>query len=470
MTSVKKHNKNIRGKGLFSLDLFFTFLVNYPLFLILAVYSSMTEASFYQFGVNLAVIAGVITIANLSVGLYDAKVRDSYRVLIRRIIISFALTYMALQTLIYPLFSQYEFSQTVLLMVLLLTYLTIFYLRYLTTSSNILGYSRKKVIVIGAGERASIIHKRMRRMVDRKNFELLGFIATPKDKLEVLQNETVIQLESLDNLVEYALENEVDEIVIAPDEKRGVLPVELLFECKMRGIEIVDILDFLEDETGQIAVNMIYPSWIIYANGFHSPNYIQEVFDYILNAIIATFVLLFTWPIMIITALAIYFEDGKKTKSPIFYKQIRVGLNGERFNIVKFRSMGPDAEKNGAQWASKSDNRVTKVGHFIRKYRVDELPQLINVFKGEMCFVGPRPERPEFVSELIKESSYYNYRHNAKPGLTGWAQLKYPYGASTEDSIEKLKYDLYYIKHRSLLLDALILIRTVEIVLFGKGR
>jgi lipopolysaccharide/colanic/teichoic acid biosynthesis glycosyltransferase len=182
----------------------------------------------------------------------------------------------------------------------------------------------------------------------------------------------------------------------------------------------------------------------------------------------ALFLLLLTWPIMLVTILCIKISDG--ISAPAFYKQERVGLDGEPFNIIKFRSMRLDAEKNGAQMASENDNRITKVGQYLRKYRIDELPQIWNILHGDMGFVGPRPERPEFVQELIKNIPYYNERHNVKPGLTGWAQLKYPYGATEADSLEKLKYDLYYIKHRSFLLDLLILIRTVEIVLFGKGR
>ena len=268
----------------------------------------------------------------------------------------------------------------------------------------------------------------------------------------------------------FVVENDIEEIVIACDQRRGTLPIEILFDCRLRGIEITDLLDFMERETGQIAVNLMYPSWVIYSNGFHSQNYLRDALDYSMNAILALFVLFFAWPFMLITAMIIYLDDGRRTKTSVFYKQERVGQNGRLFKIIKFRSMRPDAEKDGAKWASKNDNRVTRIGAFIRKYRIDELPQLINVFKGEMSFIGPRPERPEFVEQLVKEVPYYNQRHNVKPGLAGWAQLNYPYGASVEDSMEKLKFDLYYVKHQSLLLDILILIRTVEIVLFGKGR
>lgn len=173
---------------------------------------------------------------------------------------------------------------------------------------------------------------------------------------------------------------------------------------------------------------------------------------------------------MLLTAFVIYLDDGRKTGASVFYKQVRVGKNGEPFSIYKFRSMGVDAEKNGAQWADKNDMRVTRVGGFIRKYRLDELPQLYNVFRGDMSFVGPRPERPEFVEQLDKQIPFYAKRHSVKPGLAGWAQLNYPYGASVEDAEGKLKYDLYYVKHKSFLLDMLVLIRTIEVVLFGKGQ
>ena len=241
-----------------------------------------------------------------------------------------------------------------------------------------------------------------------------------------------------------------------------------MFACKIRGIEIIDILDFIERETGQIAVNLIYPSWVIYSNGFASNNYLRNTLDWIFNAGMALVLLLLTWPVMLITALCMKVTEG--FNAPIFYKQERVGLDGEPFNMIKFRSMRLDAEKHGAQMASENDNRITKIGQYLRKYRIDELPQIWNVLHGNMGFVGPRPERPQFVQSLIKNIPYYNERHNVKPGLTGWAQLKYPYGATEADSLEKLKYDLYYIKHRSFMLDLLILIRTVEIVLFGKGR
>jgi sugar transferase (PEP-CTERM system associated) len=338
--------------------------------------------------------------------------------------------------------------------------------RYFTFKIDFFGFGKRNILVMGSGQRASIIEKRMRRDVDRQDFTVHGFIVMGGDSPDGIKRETRINLEG--SLVDYALANEIDEIVVANDERRNNLPVDELFACKIRGIEITEILDFIERETGQITVNLIYPSWVIYSNGFASNNHLRNTLDWIFNAVMALFLLLLTWPIMLVTILCIKISDG--ISAPAFYKQERVGLDGEPFNIIKFRSMRLDAEKNGAQMASENDNRITKVGQYLRKYRIDELPQIWNILHGDMGFVGPRPERPEFVQELIKNIPYYNERHNVKPGLTGWAQLKYPYGATEADSLEKLKYDLYYIKHRSFLLDLLILIRTVEIVLFGKGR
>ncbi|MFT6903175.1 MAG: sugar transferase (PEP-CTERM system associated), partial [Colwellia sp.] len=348
----------------------------------------------------------------------------------------------------------------------LISFFIVSAVRYLTLRIDFFGFNKRNILVLGGGERASIIERRMRRNVDRQDFFMHGFVILNGDADHGIINENVIKLDT--SLVNYALEHEIDEIVVANDERRENLPVDELFACKIRGVEITEILDFMERETGQVAVNLIYPSWVIYSNGFASPNHLRNTLDWIFNACMGFILLMVTWPIMLITTLLIKLDEG--LKAPVFYSQERVGVDGQAFSIIKFRSMRLDAEKNGAQMASENDNRTTRIGKFIRKYRIDELPQIYNVMLGEMGFVGPRPERPEFVQQLIKNIPYYNERHNVKPGLTGWAQLRYPYGATENDSLEKLKYDLYYIKHRSFMLDLLILIRTVEIILFGKGR
>ncbi len=415
-------------------------------------------------------IASVFNVTNLSVGLYDVKLRDSNVGLFRRALVSGAITFTIFEIIVFNIFADSEILPLLFAGYIFVIVIFVFTVRYFANTFEMFGITKKRVIVIGAGERASIIEKRMRRESDRRGFTLLGFVPLHSDKEDELKRENILNDIDLDKLDEFVQANKIDEIVIAPDERRGSLPLESLFDCKMSGVVVKDILDFIEEETGQVAVNLIYPSWVIYSNGFQSRHYIRVAADYVFNVILATFVFALTWPIILLTMLFIYMEDGRKKGGTIFYKQTRVGMDGHLFEIIKFRSMRQDAEKDGAQWAQKSDDRITKIGNFIRKYRIDELPQLFNVFRGEMGFVGPRPERPEFVKELIKEIPYYNHRHNVKPGLTGWAQLNYPYGSSVNDSLEKLKFDLYYIKRRSILLDLLILVRTIEIVLFGKGR
>ena len=401
----------------------------------------------------------------LALGLYNSKLRESFRGIFRRMLMCVSVAFFV-ATIINPFYGPYHLPIELLAIASLISVFLISCFRYFTFKVDFFGFGKRNILVLGAGERASIIEKRMRRDVDRQDFTVHGFIVMVGDSPEGIKFETRINL--TESLVEYSLANEIDEIVVANDERRNNLPVDELFACKIRGIEITEILDFIERETGQIAVNLIYPSWVIYSNGFASNNHLRNTLDWIFNAAMAVVLLLVTWPIMLIAVLCMKLTEG--FNAPVLYRQERVGLDGEPFNIIKFRSMRLDAEKHGAQMASENDSRITKVGRYLRKYRIDELPQIWNVLHGDMGFVGPRPERPQFVQGLIKNLPYYNERHNVKPGLTGWAQLKYPYGATEADSLEKLKYDLYYIKHRSFLLDLLILIRTVEIVLFGKGR
>lgn len=424
-----------------------------------------------DFATQVGIFSVLVVISGLSVGLYEIKLRETFRGIIRRIFVSVAISYFIIEVITNTFLNNVEISQYYLPTYAGMTILVLIVFRYFLNRLGILGLGQSKIVIIGAGERASIIEKRMRREVDRFGFELLGFIPIQGDNREEgIKNEKLIHVKIDENFRNFISDNDIDEIVIACDQRRGTLPVEVLFDCRLRGVEVSDLLDFMERETGQIVVNLMYPSWVIYSNGFNSQNYLRDALDYSMNCIMATIVLMLSWPFMLLTAVIIFFEDVNVKNASVFYKQQRVGHNGQLFNIIKFRSMRPDAEKDGAKWATTNDSRVTKVGQFIRKYRIDELPQLLNVFRGEMSFIGPRPERPEFVEQLIREIPYYNQRHNVKPGLAGWAQLNYPYGSSVEDSMEKLKFDLYYVKHQSIMLDILILIRTVEVVLFGKGR
>lgn len=420
--------------------------------------------------INAALFAASVMLCALSVGLYDQKLRESHKGIIKRVVITLIFNAILLELMVYQLFPAIDLGGIYLAIASVSAAVLISTFRALFHYHDITRISRRRVLVLGAGERASIIEKRMRRNVDKRNFEIVGFTRIAGDKEAGIAQHKLAEFDYQNDLFQYVVKHRIDQLVIACDERRNMLPVEHLFKCKTRGIDVIEILDFIEQETGQIAVNLIYPSWVIYANGLNLNQRFRTNLDYKLNVVLAILTLALTWPLMLVTALLIYLEDGRKTGASVFYRQLRVGIDGKPFYIVKFRSMRADAEKNGARWATENDDRVTRVGRIIRKYRIDELPQLINVLAGDMGFVGPRPERPEFVNQLEKDIPYYNHRHNVKPGLTGWAQLKYPYGSTTEDAQEKLKFDLYYIKHRSLMLDLMILVRTVEIVLFGKGR
>lgn len=418
----------------------------------------------------LLVYATVFAIASqlfsLSLGLYNPKLREPYRAIFRRAVVATVMGGFTLM-LVTLAFAERVFPPEALLLTVIFSIGLVSLIRFFDFTYEFLAQKKINVLVIGAGERASIIEKRMKRRVDRKRFDLHGFVVMRGDSPNGIQKEKKFTLEG-ENLAAYILKNNIDELIIACDERRNNIPLDLLFDCKMRGTNVIEILDFIERETGQVAVNLVYPSWVIYSNGFNSTNELRNALDWLFNALLTTCVFLIVWPIMLLTWLSIKLEEG--LQAPTFYFQRRVGLGGKPFNVIKFRSMRVDAETSGAVWASRNDPRVTRIGKFLRKYRIDELPQLWNVLRGDMGFVGPRPERPEFVKDLVVKIPYYNQRHNVKPGLTGWAQLKYPYGSTEEDALEKLKFDLYYVKHRSFLLDLHILVQTVEVVLFGKGR
>ena len=322
---------------------------------------------------------------------------------------------------------------------------------------------KRKVLVLGAGFRARQIQEDLETPFNRKGFILTGFVPLPDEPIEIGED---YLLNIATTLQQYIIKHPVHEIVVAVDDRRKGLPMEDLLECKMEGVRIVDGATFYERESRKVALEMVTRGWLVFSDGFT----VSSVFGFgkrSLDILAAGALLLAGLPLMILTAIAIKIEDG--LEAPVFYSQERVGLNGNVFRVHKFRSMRIDAEKDGAVWASQNDARVTKVGEFIRKVRIDELPQIFNVLSGSMAFVGPRPERPVFVEQLSEKIPFYSERHRVKPGLTGWAQLCFAYADNEEDTREKLRYDLYYIKNQSLLLDLLIIIQTVEVVLFKKG-
>lgn len=421
------------------------------------------------FNVGLVVVG--LLLCFLSVGLYETKIREDFRGIMRRIIVASMLGLIAAKLFFLVFWLHNPLAETYVPIAFLINMLCVGAFRYLVHRTGLVDLGRRRILIYGAGDRASFIETRMRRRSDRIGLELLGYVVVAGDDSAAgVQHEPLLTFDDERQLKQFIIDQTVDEIVIACDQRRGNLPLDVFFELRLKGIEIIDLLDFIERETGQVSVDLLYPSWVLYSQGFQRQQGLTLVFDNLMNTVLAGLLFLMTAPIMFVTAIIIYLDDGRRTGASVLYKQVRVGKDGEPFEIMKFRSMRPDAEKDGAKWAAKNDNRVTRIGAFIRKYRIDELPQLINVLRGEMSFIGPRPERPQFVAELSKEIPYFEQRHHVKPGLAGWAQLNYPYGASNKDAFEKLKFDLYYVKHKTPLLDIIILIRTVEVVAFGKGR
>jgi len=322
---------------------------------------------------------------------------------------------------------------------------------------------KRRVLVYGAGQRTAAISS-LRRRSDRRGFEIVGFVQPDAESIAVPEERI---LDASAGILELCTRLDVHEIVVAMEDRRRGFPILGLLECRLAGIEVTELLTFLERETGRVRIDVLNPSWMIFGDGFRRDP-LRLFSSRSLDLVASVILVVLSLPVMLLTMLAIKLEDG--WRAPIFYGQARVGLGGQTFNVLKFRSMRTDAERDGqAQWAQKSDPRVTRVGAIIRKLRIDELPQILNVLTGHMSFVGPRPERPQFVAELAQKIPYYVQRHCVKPGITGWAQLCYPYGSSEQDALEKLQYDLYYIKNNTLLFDLAILVQTAEVVFMGKG-
>ncbi|HEV8553930.1 MAG TPA: TIGR03013 family XrtA/PEP-CTERM system glycosyltransferase [Casimicrobiaceae bacterium] len=320
-----------------------------------------------------------------------------------------------------------------------------------------------RVLVLGTGPEALAVETSL-EVANRPGLALAGFYPLEKVPIRSIAASRIVSNHlTLEETVKHL---GIDEIIVAVREQRGgVLPMRALLECRLSGTQVTDLPRFFERVHGRVPIESLKASWLIYGMGFRQTwlrAFVKRSFD-----IIATVVLLLiALPIMLVIAFLISLDGG----TPIIYRQERVGCRGQTFTLLKFRSMTKDAEKDGqASWASINDSRVTAVGRFIRRTRIDELPQLINVLRGEMSFVGPRPERPQFVATLTEKIPFYAVRHSVKPGLTGWAQVRYTYGGNIEESVKKLEYDLFYVKNHSLLLDVLILLKTVRVVLLGEG-
>ncbi|TQV88876.1 TIGR03013 family XrtA/PEP-CTERM system glycosyltransferase [Aliikangiella coralliicola] len=416
-----------------------------------------------------AIYAIIMLFAMVAMGQYQTPgPRGKYYLpsIVVRVLISLTLGGLAL-AVVYYVFPNIVLGRGILAYTLLTSFIGLVLIR-LIFFQTVDGRSlRRKVLVLGAGDLASHLLDKTDpvRILAPKNasYVIHGFVDFPDDQHSISEQYLV---SPGDNLAEYCEAYEIDEIVLAISDRRKTLPVDALLDCKLSNINVIDFVSFWEREKGMLRLDMLNPSWMIFADGCKQSSFglsIRRIFDIAISFVI----LAMMFPVLIVTAILIFIESG--FKGPIFYSQIRVGLNGKPFKLLKFRSMVVNAEKDGAQWAKQNDMRVTRIGKFIRKVRIDELPQMLNILRGDMSIVGPRPERPEFVEQLDNKVPFYSARHRVKPGLAGWAQLKYPYGASEDDAYNKLQYDLYYVKNHSFLMDVLVLLQTVEVIILGKG-
>ena len=404
-------------------------------------------------------IFGLVSL--FAVGLYSTRQRSSLTGVFVRIVAS-VVNAAALSALAYYVVPDLRIERDLLGITTVLGIALSFTTRLLFERIVDENLFRRRVLVYGAGKRAQSLLE-LRRRSDTRGFRIVGFVPTDGDEV-IAPPERIIGRPA--DLFRWALEHELDEIVVAMDDRRRGFPMHELLECRLSGIDVLELPSFLERETGKVRLDVLNPSWIIFGDGFRASP-VQRVMERGFDLLASLGLLTIALPVMLLAVIGIKIEEG--VRAPVFYRQRRVGQHGEIFEVLKFRSMRIDAEKFGAQYATENDPRVTHLGGFMRKTRIDELPQLINVLRGDMSFVGPRPERPEFVCQLEERIPYYRERHTVKPGITGWAQLCYPYGSSEKDTVEKLQYDLYYVKNRSLLFDLAILVQTVEVVLWGKG-
>jgi len=405
--------------------------------------------------------SAIVVTSLLAFGLYNSRQRTQLSGMLARLLLALLVAACIFAALFYVFPSRHLFRGVAALAVFLAV-CAVLTSRLIFARVADEDIFKRRVLIYGSGYAAAAL-TRLRRAADRHTFALVGFVQPPAEE-RVVPSERLLSYEG--DLCALSERLGVTEVVVAMDDRRRGFPIPELLDCRLAGIDVTELLTFLERETGKVHIDVLNPSWMIFSQGFKRDP-LRLFSSRALDLVASLGVLVVALPAMVLTFLAIKIEDG--WQAPALYRQARVGLGGQLFKVVKFRSMRQDAELNGAQWAQHADPRVTRVGAIIRKLRIDELPQVFNVLRGNMSFVGPRPERPEFVAQLAEKIPYYVQRHCVKPGITGWAQLCYPYGSSEDDALEKLQYDLYYIKNNSLLFDLAILIQTAEVVLFGKG-
>lgn len=398
--------------------------------------------------------------AMIGVGVYSTEALQSLRFSLARLLVAISLG-VILYSVLYFLFPDITLWRSNTLYAMLIATAALIGARLLM--STIFGGEvfRRRIIVLGAGDRADRIRQLEKR--PGASFYVVSYIAMGDGEPVIAE---AIARKAIHNLSEYVMRLGASEVILALQERRKAVPMEDLLRIKTTGVHVNDFSTFMERETGRVDLDSVNPSWLIFSDGFSSGRRLSSFGKRLFDLIVSAILLVLTAPLTALAAIAVKLDST----GPAFYRQKRVGLYGEEFEIVKLRTMREDAEVDGqAQWAEKDDPRITRLGYWLRKLRIDELPQCWVVLKGEMSFVGPRPERKQFVKELEKGLRFYAERHMVKPGITGWAQVNYPYGASLEDARHKLEYDLYYAKNYTPFLDILILLQTMRVILWHDG-
>lgn len=402
---------------------------------------------------------GTVWIAMVSVGLYGGDALRSLRFACARLLVAVSLGIIAVSVIDFVLPGSTLWRSTLL-------YAMAFAVGCLILNRLIIGKFlgasafRRRVMVLGAGNRAM----RLKKLAEKEGsgFSIVSFVGMNEGEQVVKE---AIARSAVHDLGQFADNLGASEVVLALEERRNSLPLKDLLRMKTRGIHINDFSSFVERETGRVDLDSVNPSWLIFSDGFSSGRLFSSAAKRMFDIVASSILLILSLPIIVLFAILVKLDS----KGPAFFRQPRIGLFGQTFDVIKLRSMRTDAEKDGVKWAEKNDPRITRLGSFIRKVRIDELPQTWSVLKGEMSFVGPRPEVPKFVHDLEEQLPYYAERHMVKPGITGWAQINYPYGASIEDARHKLEYDLYYAKNYTPFLDLLILLQTLRVVLWPEG-
>lgn len=415
-----------------------------------------------EFVAPAVVFTGAMIFSMSALGMYQSQPNTQLKSIFLRLAPACALGF-SIITVIFYVAPSFQVGRGILGLMFLLSCAGLLVTRLLFFKSTQSTIFVSRALFLGVGELARDCSRLAQSQAISGKYQIAGYIPVGHEEPCVPAS---LIIKRCGSLAQIARQAGATDIVVAVHDKRGIsFPIQELLECKLNGIRVTDSAHFFEREACQIRVNSVQPSWLVFGSGFEQSfvrAFCKRAFDLVVGATIAIVAL----PVMLLTALAIYIED----RGPILYSQERVGLGGRRYMVHKFRSMTANAEQAGRpQWAAANDPRITRVGTVIRKLRIDELPQIVNVLVGEMSLVGPRPERPYFVQQLCEQIPYYDMRHSIKPGITGMAQVRYPYGASVEDAVQKLQYDLYYVKNNSLFLDLLILIDTVQVVLLAKG-